>query len=678
MAITFKQRRSNASSTALLLLVTLACALFCLIEEQEQFYGPIIDNAPLEERNGLIFNAAATTTEMDEEEEDDTDGGELDRLMYGRRALMNEQEEQETVADEEPSQGGGPLLSTLKDINVDNGDYDAAFAAVFNSEPPTSQGNKLTPLPSIQPYTFQDAMAESSMFETTFAVLVYSPQDDKFVGLYDKTAHWTASNRKLLATLNNVSYLLRSQFPERFTPDMPELALAIGSGDYPHIKLKKLPKHRGVAPVFEFGSGFLDTNEIFPNMITMPMPERHHLLCFEEWVKFGTVCTQLKAADEKGGNGELVFGEEKGLEWDKLIPQLIWRGSDFGYLPSLTRPRPIKPHAFKVGKGEQNTKDAAIRALRENYERLLPRWKGVVITAESEQEAEKDGRELPWANIKFSGGTKKTHREPEHYYLDDSKVRNLRGWEKHAEQDEQLITYDETGIATGKYTSLHELANYKYHIDLAGGGGTTWTGTFQKLAMPGLLFHHVTPTKDYVHDRLEPWRHYIPVSSDLHDLKSKFEWAEAHPDESKWISEQGTAFMRHFISEEGYGQMFQEDFVEPLRRAIEAYQPVSKTYPDKTWVDILQKYGKRMEPIVECSGLSTRGSCKPMTSSRDGRLNLSSTYNPVIARPASKTSKSVPPRRAAPKIATPTENIEQHEELVGKVGAFSEIVGAKS
>ena len=45
--------------------------------------------------------------------------------------------------------------------------------------------------------------------------------------------------------------------------------------------------------------------------------------------------------------------------------------------------------------------------------------------------------------------------------------------------------------------NLEELAHYKYQIDIGGGGGTTWTGTIQKMAMPGLLFHHITPTKDY-------------------------------------------------------------------------------------------------------------------------------------------------------------------------------------
>ena len=226
----------------------------------------------------------------------------------------------------------------------------------------------------------------------------------------------------------------------------------------------------------------------------------------------------------------------------------------------------------------------------------------MVLSGEAEEEAERTGEGMPWANIKFTN--KKKIRDS----FQVIKAHNLRG-----RPDEKLITIEEAGIAAGNVTSHHQLAEYKYHIDLGGGGGTTWTGTIQKLALPGLLFHHVTPTKDYFHDRLVPWKHYIPVAADLSDLRSKFEWAEKHPTQAKWIADQATAFMRNFVSREGYGQMFEEDVVEPLRRAIVAYQPVSRTHPGMTWMEVLQGSpgGDRMEPIIECNWLKTQeGSCQ--------------------------------------------------------------------
>ena len=75
-------------------------------------------------------------------------------------------------------------------------------------------------------------------------------------------------------------------------------------------------------------------------------------------------------------------------------------------------------------------KEDALSALKEDYDNLVPRWKGVVLTAEAEIALEREIKELasgknearrmkegkanfpkPWANIKFSqfignGGTK--------------------------------------------------------------------------------------------------------------------------------------------------------------------------------------------------------------------------------------------------------------------------------
>ena len=161
----------------------------------------------------------------------------------------------------------------------------------------------------------------------------------------------------------------------------------------------------------------------------------------------------------------------------------------------------------------ENLRVDAAKSLRAEYATLLPRWKGVALTAEAERQAlpHDDGNiaTLPWANIKFAsypshGGTFPT--------LGSSKY---SAWES-------------VGIAVGERMPLSDLARYKYHIDLGGGGGTTWSGTIDKLAMPGLLFHHLTPTKDYFHDRLIPWKHYVPVSEDLSDLKSKYDWVESH------------------------------------------------------------------------------------------------------------------------------------------------------
>ena len=114
-----------------------------------------------------------------------------------------------------------------------------------------------------------------------------------------------------------LAFLLRRVFPERFTRDSLELALAIASGDYPQVKLAGLPRVGGTAPVLMFGSAFRDPS-VYPNMMAMPMPDFPHMPFFEQWVVTGTVCNKLEATTN-GGYGRLVFGKEKGLDWDTLI-----------------------------------------------------------------------------------------------------------------------------------------------------------------------------------------------------------------------------------------------------------------------------------------------------------------------------------------------------------------------
>ena len=181
-----------------------------------------------------------------------------------------------------------------------------------------------------------------------------------------------------------------------------------------------------------------------------------------------------------------------------------------------------------------------------------------------------------------------------------------------AGEREEYKALQNLGInVVGDYLSISEQANYKYHIDLGGGSGTTWTGTIQKLGLPGVLFHHVTPTKDWFHDLLVPWEHYIPINTDLSDLREKYEWAESHPDEAQQIAENGTRFARWMGSAEGFGQLYEKYLVAPLRDVVLAYRnPSQQKYRRKSVLDIIDGMGNgNVRVIASCSGLHPN-SCK--------------------------------------------------------------------
>lgn len=69
------------------------------------------------------------------------------------------------------------------------------------------------PLP---PYTLQDAIDSSNTFDRKFVLLIYDPDDDSFYGLYSKRHNLVKGCQKVLNSVKHLSYLLRTNFPERF------------------------------------------------------------------------------------------------------------------------------------------------------------------------------------------------------------------------------------------------------------------------------------------------------------------------------------------------------------------------------------------------------------------------------------------------------------------------------
>ena len=114
------------------------------------------------------------------------------------------------------------------------------------------------------------------------------------------------------------------------TPLFNFVAIAISSGDFPHISghctdsfPQVSPECPGThAPILVFGSVF-QSSEIFSNMMAMPMPNGENLHCFKDFAlgqrKRGCQVLQRAYSDILYDNGQRggyeVFGEELGLEW---------------------------------------------------------------------------------------------------------------------------------------------------------------------------------------------------------------------------------------------------------------------------------------------------------------------------------------------------------------------------
>ncbi|KAL7549453.1 LOW QUALITY PROTEIN: hypothetical protein ACHAWF_012716 [Thalassiosira exigua] len=167
---------------------------------------------------------------------------------------------------------------------------------------------------------------------------------------------------------------------------------------------------------------------------------------------------------------------------------------------------------------------------------------------------------------------------------------------------EAYKTYDDVGAATGAYLAQPGLAKYKFHVDLGGGGGTTWTGTLEKFAMSaGCLMCVTFPYFNYPLGPLYKEatamvpRPGTPVTSPPPKTTSTI--ARGRGSTTSWCrtirGPEGKVQLgpkpsrggprdrragdgpRPGGTPEGFGRLFEEDFVGPMRRIIEAYRPVS-------------------------------------------------------------------------------------------------------
>jgi hypothetical protein len=77
----------------------------------------------------------------------------------------------------------------------------------------------------VAPYSIEDLVEVSSIFLKTFGILVYDPEGDDFLFLYnDKRHRWTPSCSKLVWSFRMFTTMLRGGFPERFRGrESPEL-----------------------------------------------------------------------------------------------------------------------------------------------------------------------------------------------------------------------------------------------------------------------------------------------------------------------------------------------------------------------------------------------------------------------------------------------------------------------
>lgn len=405
-----------------------------------------------------------------------------------------------------------------------------------------------------KPYDNLSIIQTQKYFEYIQPLLIFDGSDNTF-----KSFVTNNDNARRISIPYVISYGLRNFFPERFQKGQPSFQIMFGSSDTVLTSCHLLEGEekcdtRDWSPYILFGSVPKDKS-IFPSLVGFP--PTNFVDCF---------------ADLNCG----MFAKT-GISrpWDDLIPTIIWRGSDFPFLQESHLDR-----AFFFGVNVPKLeKETATKQLMEHWDGMTPRWRGAMLSLLASQE------EVPWIDVKFVMSQEK---------LDDCKYISYCSYNKNLEFE----------FATSHYMGEDEQIKYKYHIDLGGGGGTTWTGTFRKLAMPGVLFHHETKTKDWFYDEIKPWIHYIPIEWDLSDLREKYEWAEANPEECQAISQRATDFFLNYRGRKNIQDLYHRLFQKYLGSLVDAYVPKE----NNSVQDILNSY-KNQEGFEDKDEFYPFGTC---------------------------------------------------------------------
>ena len=417
----------------------------------------------------------------------------------------------------------------------------------------TKDGNDGTTkngLPLIPPYSTTNIIeAALSVIIAPARLLVYNAASDEVV-VCSMAPHMVALDiGEYFNTCNRCRFILPILVPElfrqkRLKPHRGNVQALWSDADFPYVndtnshpsedandekEESNRQETRLWAPWIQFGS-VLRKRSYLPSVHAYPNP--NYLGCLEDVSR-----STFSASDPNAScsTWSLPFGNGNN-SWDDLIPRVVWRGSDYDFLPSC------KSRRYFQG----------------NYSvPSVPFWprRYVVHNISAMVMEEEEG----WINASF---------------------------------EDRM--------------SLEQLAAFRYQLDLGGAGGTTWEGTLEKLAMPGVLLHHETPAMDWFYDQIHPYEHYIPVRTDLADLYQQYKWAESHQDQAKAIAQRGTAFARRFLSNAELPLQHQHYFGQNnsiLQRIVDSY--AEEDGLDIQSMDSLERvyyqHGITLFPVAVCN-----------------------------------------------------------------------------
>ncbi|MCB0332243.1 MAG: hypothetical protein KDD55_02020 [Bdellovibrionales bacterium] len=161
-----------------------------------------------------------------------------------------------------------------------------------------------------------------------------------------------------------------------------------------------------------------------------------------------------------------------------------------------------------------------------------------------------------WRGAASSGGAGKKAR-----FLESSRVRLAllsKEWNSPELLDAKITKAAEGGEVTkedfeelGLFDELVPFSTfqrYRYQIDIDG-VCCAWLSCFLKLASQSAVLKVESHYEQWYFDRLVPWVHFVPVSSNLSNLRERIEWLQNHDESARAIGMASHQLMKEFTLE---------------------------------------------------------------------------------------------------------------------------------
>ncbi len=111
--------------------------------------------------------------------------------------------------------------------------------------------------------------------------------------------------------------------------------------------------------------------------------------------------------------------------------------------------------------------------------------------------------------------------------------------------------WEAVGVSIQKKLPMNEQIKYKYILNVDGHtrpNRTTWilsSGSLMLMVDPNNIEY---PDRTWVDKVLKPWKHYVPIKSDLSNLEEQIRWCQSNDPECKAIMKRAKVFVQTYIT----------------------------------------------------------------------------------------------------------------------------------